>query len=176
MDKTYSYPYQSLIGSYVRAALGIILTLVPLLLLNPTSVIVYLLIFLFIVFFCYGIRTIFRHLSHIKISDTGIYVDRPFKWFAAKTIRWEELGGFKLSYYSTRRDREAGWMHLKIKSKGFRLSIDSTISDFEGLVGQLYAAALKNGLSIDPSTRRNLQALGIGHFQESPSVERGFSG
>jgi hypothetical protein len=176
MVKSFSYSYQSLFGSYVRAILGLILTLVPLLLLNPTSVIVYLLIFLFIVFFCYGIRTVFRHFSRIELSDTGICVRQPFKWYAEKTIRWEELGGFKLSYYSTRRDREAGWMHLKIKSKGFRLSIDSTISDFEELVRQLYSGALKNGLSIDPSTRRNLQALGIAHFQNEPTAERGYLG
>lgn len=176
MVRTYTYSYQNLIGSYVRAVLGIILTLVPLLLLNPTSVIVYVLIFLFIVFFCYGIRTVFRHLSQIEISDTGIRVTRPFKWLAAKAIRWEELGGFKLSYYSTRRDREAGWMHLKIKSKGFRLGIDSTIGEFEELVRQLYSVARKNGLPIDASTRRNLQAMGIDHFQDSPSAERGISG
>ena len=81
-----------------------------------------------------------------------------------RRIAWEELGGFKLRYYSTRRDREVGWMHLVLKSKGVRLSIDSHIGQFEELVRLSHAAAVAHGVTVDPLTGSNLAALGINRF------------
>ncbi|USG61174.1 hypothetical protein NBZ79_18620 [Sneathiella marina] len=90
-----------------------------------------------------------------------------------RAIKWEELGGFKLSYYSTRRDREAGWMHLKLKGKGLGLGIDSTISEFDELVKLAHVAASMNGVVFDASTIRNLRALRISGSPENPFYVKG---
>jgi hypothetical protein len=167
--KVFAYSFQDLLGSYFRVLFGLVLTSVPLLLLNPSSVIVYLLAFLAVLFFCYGARTIIRQLTRLEVSQKGINMIGPFN----RAIKWEELGGFKLSYYSTRRDREAGWMHLKLKGKGLRLGIDSTISEFDELVKLAYSAASLNGIVFDASTIRNLRALRISGSPEYPSYVKG---
>jgi hypothetical protein len=171
MTRVFTYPFRSLLGSYLRALFGIVFTLVPLLLLNPISVIVYLLVFLLGVFGWYGLRAIIRQFTQFEVSGAGIFMSGPIQ----RRIKWEELDGFNLNYYSTRRDREAGWMHLKLKGGGSRLSIDSTISGFEELVGLAAKAAAGNGLVPDRNTARNLKALGIVRQLQSPSVAYGMA-
>jgi hypothetical protein len=172
MTKVFTYSFSDLIGSYLRTFFGIALTAGPLLLLNPSSVIVYLLGFLFILFLCYGIRTLVRQMTRMEVSRVGIKMMGPIN----RTIKWEELGSFKLKYYSTRRDREAGWMHLKLKGKGLGLGIDSSISGFEDLVKTTYSAATMNGIAIDAGTVRNLQALKISAIPDSSALAGGSFG
>ncbi|MCC3304054.1 hypothetical protein [Sneathiella sp. HT1-7] len=169
MTRVFTYPRRSLLGSYLRVLLGVAFTLVPLLLLNPISVIVYLLVFLLCAFIWYGVRTILRQFTQFEVSGADIFMSGPVK----RRINWEELDGFNLNYYSTRRDREAGWMHLKLKGGGVRLSIDSTIGGFEELVEQAARAAAQNGLAPDQNTARNLRALGITRQAQSPTVAYG---
>ncbi len=171
MTRVFTYPLRSLLGSYLRALIGVALTLVPLLLLNPISVIVYLLVFLLCAFVWYGLRAIFRQFTQFEVSGAGIVMSGP----VMRRIKWEELDGFNLNYYSTRRDREAGWMHLKLKSGGVRLSIDSTISGFEELVERAARAAAENGLVPDRNTVRNMQALGIVRRVHTPSAAYGMA-
>ncbi|TNE39918.1 MAG: hypothetical protein EP348_02840 [Alphaproteobacteria bacterium] len=157
MTESFSYAPRNLIADYLRALAGILLSFLPLLLLNRLSVIVWILVFLLFLFVCYGMRTLLRQVTRLEIGETGIFVIGPFK----RSIRWEDLGDFRLRYYSTRRDREKGWMNLKVRGKGVRLSIDSSIDRFDELVHLVYAAARHRHLVIDPVTGRNLQALGI---------------
>ncbi|WP_339714327.1 hypothetical protein [uncultured Sneathiella sp.] len=172
MTAVFTYPFKSLLGSYLRSFFGIVLTLVPLLLLNPISVIVYMLVFLLCAFLAYGLRTVLRHFTRFEVSGTGIVMSGPVN----RRIEWKELEGFSLNYYSTRRDREAGWMNLKLKGGGARLSIDSTIDDFEELVRHAFRAAVRNGIVLDASTGMNLQALGITVPQSDGSLEYGTAG
>ncbi|MEX1036987.1 MAG: hypothetical protein WDZ54_13630 [Sneathiella sp.] len=172
MTTIFTYPFKSLLGSYLRSFFGIVLTLVPLLLLNPISVIVYLLAFLLCVFVIYGLRTIFRHFTRFEVSGKDIVMSGP----VSRRIEWEELEGFTLNYYSTRRDREAGWMNLKLKGGGIRLSIDSTISGFEDLVRQAFQAATRNGVAPDANTGMNLRALGITRPLREDSFAHGTAG
>ncbi|MDF2367716.1 hypothetical protein [Sneathiella sp.] len=171
MTQVFTYPRKSLLGSYIRAFFGIVGTLVPLLLLNPISVIVYLLVFLLCAFILYGLRAIFRQFTRFEVSGAGIIMSGPVE----RRIKWEELDGFNLNYYSTRRDREAGWMHLKLKGGGVRLSIDSTIGGFEELVERAARAAAENGLVPDRNTVRNMQALGIVRQARTPSTAYGMA-
>ncbi|PHQ70377.1 MAG: hypothetical protein COB93_05685 [Sneathiella sp.] len=55
-------------------------------------------------------------------------------------------------------------MHLALKGKGVRLSIDSNIGHFDELVRLSYGAAISKGVVMDPATGRNLSALGIDRF------------
>lgn len=157
MTEVFKYPPMSLIGSYARAVFGILLTVVPLLLLNPISVILYLLVFLLFLFLGYGLRTIFRQFTRFNVTEDGIFMIGP----VSRTITWEELDGFTLKYFSTRRDREAGWMNLKLKGGRVTLNIDSTIHDFHKLLRLIFRAAERKGLRIEPTTLSNLLALGI---------------
>lgn len=130
---------------------------VPLLSFGPSSVIVSILGCFFCLFFVYGIRAYRRGHTSVVLGKAAIEVKGP----AEKTIMWEELEELKLSYFSTRRDGEKGWMQLRLKSKDVRLRVESTITDFWDLVDICALNAKDRGLLLDPSTIRNMHALGI---------------
>jgi hypothetical protein len=77
------------------------------------------------------------------------------------SIWWSKLDRMKLSYYSTRRDGRGGWMQLKLCAGWSTLRIDSRVEGFSDLVIASAKAAEMRGLSMDPATLTNLQALGI---------------
>jgi hypothetical protein len=77
------------------------------------------------------------------------------------SIWWSKLDRMKLSYYSTRRDGRGGWMQLKLGAGWSTLRIDSGVEGFSELVIASAKAAETRGLSLDPATSANLQALGI---------------
>jgi hypothetical protein len=67
----------------------------------------------------------------------------------------------RLGYYSTRRDREGGWMQLKLIGAGGTVKLDSTIDDFTHIARRALAAARANNLQLGEPTLENLAALGI---------------
>ncbi len=141
----------------MRAGAGITVTAVPLLLLGPSSVIVSLLGCLFCLFVLYGLRAFDRKIAKICISEKKIWI----AGIQTKAIEWETLEALNLAYFSTRRDGEKGWMQLKLKGRGVRLKIESTVADFEDLVEICVAIATERQVSLDMTTRRNLEILGV---------------
>jgi hypothetical protein len=67
----------------------------------------------------------------------------------------------KLAYYSTRRDRQRGWMHLTLRGRGRRLGIDSSIDGFETIAEAALDAATRRNVALSNVTRANLVALGL---------------
>ena len=153
--RTFTYPAREFNRDMLRSALGMLFTAVPLLLFGPSSVIVYILVGLFLMFAIYCVRAIVRKKMQISVSTDGIQVTG----LKGKFIDWEALEALKLSYYSTRRDGEKGWMQLKLKGRGTRLTLESTISDFDDLVQLCVLKAQEKGMKFDASTARNLQSL-----------------
>jgi hypothetical protein len=76
---------------------------------------------------------------------------------------WDELSRVALRYFSLRRDRDAGWLELRISSGNRSLCLDSRIEGFERIAAQAARAAAENGLPLDGATLSNLDALGIQH-------------
>jgi len=155
--KEYRYPIQEISREIWRAGLGIVVTAVPLLLLQPSSVIVYILGCLLCLFVLYGVRAFDRQIARICISDQNISITG----IRTRAIEWEALERLDLSYFSTRRDGEKGWMQLKLTGKGVRLRIESTVTDFEDLVGICVSVAAEKRVSLSATTRRNLDILGV---------------
>ncbi len=157
MSKTYNYPEKEVKKEYYRSGVGMLISGVPLLLFGPSSVIVSILGCFFCLFLAYGVRAYYRGRMHLILGSRAIEV----KGLTEKTILWEELEELKLSYYSTRRDGEKGWMQLRLKAKGVRLRVESTITDFWDLVDTCALIAKDRGLLLDSSTIRNMRTLGI---------------
>jgi hypothetical protein len=152
----HKYPFSTLIGDYIRAAAGLVLTAGPILFTPPSSTIGYILGGLAILFFAYGLRTFIRHRTVLEVSAMGIRAVGPMK----TTIRWADLEDVDLRYYSTNRDRTGGWMQLGLKGNGRTLSTDSSLSDFRTLVQHVVNGAQAHGLTLTQTTRANLDALG----------------
>ena len=92
----------------------------------------------------------------------------------AASIRWDELDGIKLAYYSTRRDRRDGWMQLELRAGGSRIRLDSRIDGFAELVERAARAADARGLEPSAATAANLEALGIAVSWPRRACRRGW--
>jgi hypothetical protein len=153
----HTYPPSALVGDYLRAAAGFFPT-IAVLASAPVGLVGGTILGGFAVLFAvFGIRTALRHCTSIEVTGAALQSSGLLQ----TSIWWSELDRMKLSYYSTRRDGHSGWMQLKLGAGWSTLRIDSRIEGFSELVMASAKAAELRGLSLDPATSANLQALGI---------------
>ena len=111
-----------------------------------------------VLFLVYFARTVCRQLTHIELDETGIRARGP-AFGASAAIRWDDLRLFRLDYYSTRADREGGWMQLKLADAQRTIRIDSDLDGFAQVVERAAQAAARRELALDSASLANLQAL-----------------
>jgi hypothetical protein len=151
------YPASALVGDYFRAAAGFFPTTAALAI-GPVGTVGGTLLGGFAALFAaFGIRTALRQCTSIEVTETALQSTGLLQ----ASIRWNKLDRMKLSYYSTRRDGRGGWMQLKLGAGWSTLRIDSRVEGFSELVMASAKTAEMRGLSLDPVTSANLQALGI---------------
>jgi hypothetical protein len=160
MDKVLSrhhYPPRALAADFARSAIGLILTAGPLFLGDLIFAVRIILIVLSLVFLIYGLRTFRRRAVTIELCDQGVRATGPF----AASIAWQDLKDVRLNYFSTRKDREKGWMQLHLSGNDRQLRLDDSITGFDQIVSSAIAGAVAHGISLGASTLENLDALGI---------------
>jgi hypothetical protein len=153
----HAYPPSALFGDYLRAAAGFFPTIVVLAIEPVGTVGATMLGGVAALFAVFGIRTALRHCTLIEVTEADLHSSGPLQ----ASISWSKLDRMKLSYYSTRRDGRGGWMHLELRAGRSTLRVDSRVEGFSELVIASAKAAETRGLSLDPATSANLQALGI---------------
>ncbi len=159
------YPLQTLLKDDLKAALGLAVSATPLFFVSNISVtIFFIFLALTILFLVFGLRTALRHMTVIEISDVGVGNSGPL----GAIIAWEDLRDVRLRYYSTRRDRERGWMDLRLKGRRHTLRIESVIEGFEHIVRRTTEFAPQHGIELSAPTRINLKAMGLGEQQADP--------
>jgi hypothetical protein len=158
----YRYPAAELRGDYIRAGFGIVLTGLPLIATWGQLYAGLILGGLMAVFVIFGLRTWLRRKSLYEVDNDGI-VRNGWSILGAGRVSlpWREVERVKLAFYSTRRDRSKGWMHLKISGGTHRLGIDSIIEGFDDIAARSAHAAASNGVRLSDSTLRNFAALGL---------------
>ena len=109
-------------------------------------------------FGAFGLRTALRQMTRYWVSDEGIVAAA----LGTTVIAWDDLDRLALRYYAGRRKRPtAGWMTLTIAADGRRLTLDSTLPDFERIVALALAAARRNRIQLNEITLDNLAAMGL---------------
>lgn len=151
------YPREALTADYLRGGAGFALTGAPLVALSPHWAVAVPLAAAAVLFLAFLARTALRHLTTVELDDAGIAAHGPL----GGAIAWPELRDLRLRYYSTRRDRQKGWMHLTLKGGGRALRLESTITGFDAIVERASEAAGANRLRVAEATAENLIALGI---------------
>jgi hypothetical protein len=155
------YPRQALIGDYLRAGIGLVMTVGPALAIPATSLTQLILVPLAILFLAFGVRTWQRSVAVIAVTAQDISLSAP--WQAR--LAWRNLKAVRLNYYSTRFDRSGGWMQLLLKGRdgpdGATIRIDSTLDGFSEIARQVAAIARTQRIPLSESTRNNFGALGI---------------
>jgi hypothetical protein len=152
----FRYGRRSLALDYARSGAGAAVCGALLLVASPALVAGVLIAAAGALFLVYFTRTVRRHLTRIELDEAGIRVRGP--WGA--DIRWENLRTMRLDYYSTRADREEGWMQLRLRDARRTIRLDSDLEGFDELVRAAAEQASRRGLALDASSLGNLQALG----------------
>ena len=106
-------------------------------------------------FAVFAVRTVLRQIVRYEVSPSGIAATGWRK----VSLDWAALDRLKLRYYAPRRKRAKGWMTLSLRAAGQRLSVDSTLPEFETIATFAVAAARRNGIVLDDFTIGNLAAL-----------------
>ncbi len=157
LASSHRYPSHAMAADYGRAAAGMALTYGPLAAFAVAPAMVYVLGGLGTLFAAFGVRTAVRHMTRVEVSAEAIRVQRP----AGVVLAWRDLEALSLSYYSTRRDRERGWMQLKLKGPRGSVKLDSSIEGFDEITRRAAATARAKRLELNEATRDNLAALAI---------------
>ena len=152
------YRRAALVGDYVRAGCGTALTGVPMLFAGESPATLAVLGGLTALFALFGFRTFARHRTVVTLGSDGVRADAPL---GGGSIAWRELDQLKLGYYTTRRDRQGGWMQLTLRGAGQRLKFDSSLEDFDRLVRLAVGAAAANGIELSHATLANLGAMNV---------------
>lgn len=158
---TYRYPRRALTGDFVRAGVGLALTLGPALAIPATSAAQFILLPLAGLFAVFGIRTWLRSVAVIAVTAQDISLSAPWR----ARLAWENLMDVRLDYYSTRFDRTGGWMQLMLKGNGGpdggTIRLDSTLEGFNEIARQTADVVRASKLNLSEATRANFGALGI---------------
>jgi len=99
-------------------------------------------------------RTVVR-LDEFGISTSGS---------GGATVSWNDMQAVDLSYFSTRRDRERGWMQLRVRGNTGTIRIDSSLDGFRMVADRAIAAATARDLPITETTLANMSALASGEL------------
>jgi hypothetical protein len=154
------YPARDLLGDYARGGIGLVIagTMWAAL---PGAVYVHIVFGgLTLLFALFTIRTAWRQLLRFEMLPEGLVQ----VWPQRRVLLWDRLDGLRLRYYSTRRNREGGWMTLTMRAGDVRMAFESTLDGFDALARRAAKAGLHRNLTLDDPTRANLGALGIDGF------------
>ncbi len=152
-----AYPPGATRASLLRSGAGLALTLGPLAIAGPSAPASLILGALALIFAVHAAQTLARARSEVVVSENGIRVDGPIP----AGVPWDALVRVTLSYYTTRRDRDGGWMVLTIKGTEQAVRIESTLEGFAGLLARIVGEARARDVALPAATRGNLRPFGI---------------
>ena len=159
MPSRYRYPLRALWSAYAGSGFGALASLGLIGFAQLAAPVAWVATAAAVLFLVYFARTVCRQLTHIELDEAGIRASGPAVGVPGAAIRWEELRSLQLEYYSTRRDREEGWMQLKLRDAQRTIRIDSELEGFAAVARSAARAAAARGLALDAATLANLDAL-----------------
>ncbi len=165
MSRIHRYPTRTLLADYGRGTVGAGIS-GTFWALSPVALYSMVLFGgLTALFLLFVLRTALRHRMRIVSDIDGIGVA------GGAPLLWREVEDMRLRYYAPRRTRNSkgqpGWMTLKLRAGGRKLTLDSTLDGFDEIATRANQAAAVNRLDLGEVTRTNLAALGLAAGAES---------
>ena len=155
ITRSFHYPVRALLAAYAAGGAGTALSLGVLAFAEPAPAAGGATAAVALLFSVYFARTVCRQLTQLELDDAGLRARGPL----AAAIRWEDLRSLRLDYFSTRADREGGWMQLRLRDSQRTIRVDSELEGFAVLVRRAAREAERRGLALDAATAANLAAL-----------------
>lgn len=154
---TLRYDPKTLVGDYLRGGFGLALV-IGMWVALPGAIHIHIIFSgLTLLFALFTIRTAFRHRLRFEMGS-GELVQ---VWPRRRVLPWDRLDSLRLRYYSTRRNREGGWMTLTMRAGDVRFAVDSSLENFEQVAARAARSVDARGIAIDHATRANLDALAL---------------
>lgn len=154
----YRWPRSAVIADYWRSGPAFVVCVLGALLLPPLSVAFIVLVLLALVFGLYLGQTVLRSRTVMTLGPEGLAISG---YFRDRMIRWDALDQFALRYYTLRRDKEVGWMDLKLAAGGTKITLDDRLDGFRPILERAWEAARARDLGISSSTYANLTSAGL---------------
>ena len=152
MTQQFRYRPARLAGDYLRGGFGLGGAALFWVLLPPAPQIHAVFGGLTLLFLLFTIRTVWRQIVRVEVSDDAITMVPPRRG----PLAWRDIVRIELSYFSTRRNRKDGWMTLRTDRAGGAVSRSIPISTASsGSRGARRAAARSNGIELSDTTRAN---------------------
>lgn len=149
------YRGRALAADYVRAVTGAGATGGIAAFANALPIWTYVFGGLALLFLVYGVRTAVRQFTTLECTETELSARGP----RPVAIAWKDVRDVRLRYYSTRRDRSAGWLQLTVAGPQGAIRLDSSLEGFEQVAARALRAASARGLQLRPDTVANARAL-----------------
>ena len=165
---THRYHRRDLNADLLRVGLGVAACVTPIFFIPPGATATYVLAVFAGFFALFGLRTLMQIRTTLQVDPSGVSVTG----WTSRYIPWDKLERLKLSYFSTRRDREAGWMQLKMYGNGTQIAVHSTLEGFEDVCRLAFRAARSNDIEISDATARNFGVIGMGDTDGYEAVEK----
>lgn len=156
---SHGYPLRALAFDYAGATAGLGFSAGLLVLVRLAAPVAWVLAGSSALFLVYFGRTVCRQLTRIELDENGIRVVGPAVIASGAAIRWDDLRALRLDYFSTRADREGGWMQLKLADAQRTIRIDSDLEGFARVAERAALEAARRDLALEPGTVNNLHAL-----------------
>ena len=167
----HSYPVSVQRSDMIRGGVGLLLTAGPLIALPMHWAVAVLFSAAAVLFALFTARIVQRALTRYEFGEHGIIAHGPL----GVAIAWEDLTELKLQFFSTRRDRQNGWMLLVLKDANRTLKLESTLNGFDQIVDHAAEVAKTKKLQLTEATTNNLLAMGAPVADDQPA-EPMFSG
>lgn len=165
---THRYHRRDLNADLLRVVLGVAACLTPIFFIPAGATAAYILAGFAGFFALFGLRTLIQARTTLQLDPSGVSVTG----WTSRRISWDKLDRLKLSYFSTRRDREAGWMQLKMHGNGTQIAVHSTLEGFEDVCRLAFRAAEANDIELSDATARNFSVIGLGGTETHEAINK----
>jgi hypothetical protein len=154
---TCKYSRKSISGDYIRAVTGLVIT--GGLLLAATKITIFQYIFAAgaLLFFGFLLRTFLRQFSSFVVTKQDLKRIGLFK----RSLSWDQLNNVTLKYFSTRRDRKAGWYQLTLSDGIVKITIDSELMGFDTVMKICADVVIQKRLTVSETTSENFASSGF---------------
>jgi hypothetical protein len=168
--KTYRYDPKDLRAEWIRVGLAVAATAVLMVAAIGSTIVVVMCLAFLVLIIAYVTDLLLRQHTEVTVSDTGIELTtivpalskRPLR---AKRVAWRELKELRLKFFPTRRDREVGWFELILKGVNTTIKIQNSLSDFSGLLTEVFRQGREADVLISPTSEHN-----FGYFTKQRGV------
>jgi hypothetical protein len=157
MNTTQQYPLSSLYGDYIRAAIGVLFFGMPLYFVKDSPILSTILTGILLVFIGFAAKIALRQLTIIETEEEGIIANGPL----GRRIAWRDINKVALKFYSTRRDKNEGWMQLTLYSATEKMTLESSLDGFNDVADAVVQAGFRNNAEMDETTMENIASMGI---------------